>query len=128
MFSMPKPKELALMLLRILPGLSLAAMLYAQTDSPVPDYSGPSILSRGLLPSVTARNADIRFQPYFSVGAMCGTGLTGIVLDVHGNLPNASACGLTASAGVYGYHRWKHSTLSLRYSGDYQHYTRTTYY
>src|SRR5215467_6657184 len=114
------------MLLRILTGLSLSAVLYAQADTP--DYRGPSILSRGLLPSVNARDADIRFRPYISVGGICDTGLTALTVNSNGKLPSVAACGVSLSAGIYGYHRWKRTTLSVNYSGDYQHFTRATYY
>jgi hypothetical protein len=133
-------EELALILLRAVFVLGfwlfLAHTSPAQTPGSQTDetsredssYGGPSILSRGLLPSIRSRNADIAFRPYIGVSAVCDSALTGVSVDSRGHPPNLSQCGVEGSAGITGYHRWKKTNLGLTYNGDYYHYFKNSYY
>ncbi len=112
------------MLLRIAGGFAFAAVLSAQ----VAEYGGPSILGRGLAPSVTNSNAAVTFQPYISVNGFCDTGLTAPNITANGQLPNQTQCGVEGAAGVYGSHNWRHTSLGLSYSGDYRHYPNASAY
>lgn len=118
------------MLLRLTTGFIVSAVLFAQTtpQGDTQGYEGPSILSRGMLPSVAGRSENLRFRPYISVNAQCDNGLTAVSVDAQGRVPNVGLCGVEASAGIYGYHRWKTTTVGLRYSGSYTHYTHANYY
>jgi hypothetical protein len=127
------------MLLRMLVGLGLSSILLAQTDvqtetagtndsASTAEYGGPSILSRGLAASVLSRNKDIAFRPHIGINGVCDTGLTGFIIEPNGKLPNQVACGVELAGGVYGYHKWRKSELSLSYDGDYRHYPSLPYY
>src|SRR5579864_6968414 len=106
------------MLLRTLVGLVLSIHVYAQandtaTSAPPEqaDYGGPSVLSRGLLPSVTSRTAPVKFRPHISANGICDNALTDVRLDASGHFSNATACGVEAVVGIYGYHNWKRTAL-----------------
>lgn len=91
-------------------------------------YGGPSVLSRGLLPSIGSHNANIAFQPHLGVSFVCDTALTGVSINSQGQLPNVGQCGVEGSAGINGYHRWRKTTLGLTYNGSYYHYFKNSYY
>lgn len=112
------------MLLRMASGLAFAVLLSAQ----VGDYGGPSILGRGLSPSVSNPNTTISFRPHISVDGFCDTALTGASINAQGQLSNTGACGIEGAAGIYGSHTWKHTTLGLNYAGDYRHYPNAQSY
>jgi hypothetical protein len=112
------------MLLRLLTLFGCALTLAAQEAS----YGGPSILSRGMSPSVSARHANIEFRPRIGVGANCDNGLTAVSVDSNGKLPNVFSCGVDANAGVDGYHSWRRTRLGVDYSINYRHYARNSFY
>ena len=117
-------KKSILMLLRFVPVFAFAAMLVAQEA----DYGGPSILSRGLMPSVSTRHVSINFRPRLGIRGSCDNGLTAVSIDSSGHVPNVFSCGVEANAGLSGYHTWKRTRVGLDYAGDYRHYPRTTFY
>jgi hypothetical protein len=112
------------MLLRILALSGYTAILVAQEAG----YGGPSVLSRGLVPSVAARHANIDFRPRIGVNGSCDNGLTAVTVDSKGHLPNVFSCGVDANAGLSGFHTWKRTRLGLDYSGNYRHYPKNTFY
>ena len=114
------------MLLRILAVFGYTVLLMGQSSDA--NYGGPSVLSRGLLPSVTARRANVEFRPRIGVNGTCDNGLTAVTVDSHGRLPNVFSCGVEVTAGIAGYHSWKRTRLGLDYSGSYRHYNRNAYY
>jgi hypothetical protein len=143
------------MVLRMLIGIALTALLYGQDASQngqtpgqnVPDasqngdavspnaqdvsqaeYAGPSVLSRGLSPSVFLKSSAVKFRPYIAVNGICEKGLTAVSVDANGRVPNRAACGVEASVGVYGSHQWKTTTLGLRYGGNFRHYPTAQYF
>ena len=113
------------MLLRTLVVCSYAAVVLAQGG---PEYAGPSVLSRGMVPSVLARRADIEFRPRLGISGICDNGLTSVSVDAQGRVPNVVACGVEANAGIAGYHMWKRTRLGLDYSGNYRHYPREQFF
>lgn len=129
-----------MILLRIVMLLSLAGLVAAQTEqgqaagaqtdeaNSQPSYGGPSVLSRGLLPSVRGGRPDIEFNPYIGVNAVCDSGLTAVSLNANGRLPNVFQCGVEATAGLMGSHSWKRTSIGLSYNGTYRHYLRNNFY
>lgn len=93
-----------------------------------PDYSGPVILSRGGAPRVSPSSELLRITPYLQLGAIYDTGLTGLIADQPGALPDDSSFGGHAAFGAVGYHGWRHTVLSLDYRGSYRRYSRRTFY
>ena len=115
------------MLLRTLFGLLLSAAVYGQGLGSG-EYGGPSVLSRGLSPSVLSRNATVSFRPYITLNGICDTGLTGARIDANGHLSDTTACGAEVNAGIYGSHQWRQTVLGLQYVGNYRHYPNASYY
>jgi hypothetical protein len=105
------------------------ALLFAQDETTkTPEYGGPSVLSRGLSPSVLKPSANIRFRPYIGVNGICDSGITAVSLSSTGQLGNATECGIEGTVGIYGYNQWRHTELGLRYDADYRHYPHNTFY
>ena len=106
-----------------------AAALLVYVVPAAAQYSGPAILTRGGT-GLGLRNsgAPVTFRPSITLMGIYDSGLTGPVVDPQGNYPNESAFGGRAEVGVEGYHKWRHTSLDLSYRGDYQHYTRNSYY
>jgi hypothetical protein len=117
-----RPEEAILIRLRSATGFIFSAALFAQ------EYGGPSVLSRGLAPSVKDTSANVAFRPYLGINGICDTGLTPVSISTSGKVPNASECGVEGSVGVYGVQRWRHTQLGLNYSANYRHYAHNTYY
>jgi hypothetical protein len=107
-----------------------------QTDLPQPDsqpadstdagagaeYSGPAILSRGQSPSL--QNASpIAFRPFIGLNGTYDTGLTPVAVSTTGHIPSTDSYGEEVSLGAYTYRKWKHTTLSLDYHGDFRRYS-----
>jgi hypothetical protein len=114
------------MLLRILAVFGYTVLLMAQsTDS---NYGGPSVLSRGLVPTVATQHGNIEFRPRIGVSGTCDNGLTAVTVDSRGRLPNVFACGVEVNAGVSGYHTWRRTRLGLEYAGNFRHYSHNSYY
>lgn len=88
-------------------------------------YGGPSILTRGQIPSTQNNEAMMGFRPYVSVNGIYDTDLVGLTTDQQGD---AAAFGVEGQIGVYGYRGWKKTLLGLDYRGAYRHYTSSTYY
>ena len=112
--------------LRMVAAFVYTASLFAQLDET--GYSGPSVLSRGLLPGVTTAGKSIRIRPSLSIGGFCDTSLTAFSVDATGKIPNETTCGVEASAAVRGYRRWKQTLVGLDYNGSYRHYPRNKYF
>ena len=110
-------------MLRLTLFLATSALLRGQT----PDYGGPSILSRGGPASSTGEAANISFRPFLGVTAIYDTGLTAVTTNSSGDLQRVGTLGIQGSAGIYGYHNFRHSVLGLDYRGDYQHYPRYSF-
>jgi hypothetical protein len=68
---------------------------------------------------------QIDFRPYLRLSGIYDGGFTGVSAD-----PNAGndLYGVEASFGVYGLHRWKHTSLGLDYRGTLTHYTQRSSY
>lgn len=101
--------------------IALAVPAFAQ-------YAGPAILSRGEAPAAMA-SPQISFRPYLELMGVYDTGLAGVsVVNAQGDLANQASAGIEATAGISGYHSWKHTRLGLDYRGSYRHYDQTTFY
>jgi hypothetical protein len=112
------------MLLRMLAVCGYAAAALAQEA----EYGGPSVLSRGMAASVSAKRANIEFRPRFGASGICDNGLTGVSVDANGHAPNVIACGVEANVGISGSHTWKRTLVGLDYSGNYRHYPGHAFY
>ena len=103
-----------------------------QTEQSPPDqeqtYAGPSILSRdkSLIGERGGKLIDFRF--YGELTGVYDSGLTAVVVDPQGNVPNFGAYGLQVGFGVIGSKSWVHDKLSLEYRGVYRDYTNHTYF
>ena len=95
---------------------------------PEPQYGGPAILSRGGTASLRIPTESIRIRPFLTVMGNYDTGITPVTVSPKGAIPNDNSFGVDASAGLYGYHRWKMAQLGVDYRGDYRHYTQNTFY
>jgi hypothetical protein len=93
-----------------------------------PQYGGPAILSRGGTASLRVPTQSIRIRPFLTVEGNYDTGITPVTVTPKGGIPNDKSYGVDASAGIYGYHRWKTATLGIDYNGAYRDYTANTYY
>ena len=91
-------------------------------------YAGPSILSRdkSLIGERGGRLIDFRF--YGELTGVYDSGLTPLVVDPQGNVPNYGAYGVEAGFGVIGSRSWVHDKLSLEYRGTYRHYSNHSYF
>ena len=91
-------------------------------------YAGPSILSRdkSLIGERGGKLIDFRF--YGELTGVYDSGLTPLVVDPQGNVPNFGAEGVEAGFGVIGSRSWAHQKLSLEYRGTYRHYTNHSYF
>lgn len=98
----------------------MATPLFAQ-------YAGPAVLTRGEAPAAMSA-PKIDFRPYLNIYGTYDTGLSGVAINSQGQLPNDSGYGVEVSAGVSGFHSWKHTTLGLNYSLSLHHTTTNSYY
>src|SRR6202795_4316819 len=91
-------------------------------------YAGPSILSRdkSLIGERGGKLIDFRF--YGDITGVYDSGLTPLVVDPQGNVPNYGAYGVEAGFGVIGSRSWAHDKLSLEYRGTYRHYSNHSYF
>jgi hypothetical protein len=71
---------------------------------------------------------QIDFRPFLSINAGYDTGLNGVSVDPNGNPTNAASYSVDASAGVSGFHSWKHTTLGLDYRASFRHYGSQSFY
>ena len=121
--------------LRLLPttlllGVGCALCLMAQDNGDQDDqgeFSGPAILSRGDIPTTNA-NTPLAFRPYVGLSGIYDDGLLPVSVNSSGQVPVTDAFGLELNLGLYGYHAWKHTTLSLDYRGDFRDYSQATNY
>ena len=100
--------------------LSITAPLFAQ-------YAGPAVLSRGEAPAAMAE-PQIEFRPFLTVTGTYDTGLAGVSVNSQGELASAASYGVQYTGGISGVHSWKHTKLSLDYTGTVNHYFEQTYY
>jgi hypothetical protein len=91
-------------------------------------YAGPSILSRdkSLIGERGGKLIDFRY--YGEINGVYDSGLTALVVNPQGNVPNYGSYGVEAGFGVIGSRSWAHDRLSLEYRGTYRHYTKTPYF
>lgn len=91
-------------------------------------YAGPSILSRdkSLIGERGGKLIDFRF--YGELTGIYDSGLTPIVVDPQGNVPNFGAYGVEAGFGVVGSRTYVHDKISLEYRGTYRHYSNHSYF
>ena len=85
------------------------------------EYSGPSVLSRGIGPGIFSSTIG-HFRPYVGVSGVYNTQLTGVALDPTGRIVSAGSEGVELRYGVTGNHKWRYTSLSLAYHGDFRHY------
>jgi hypothetical protein len=71
---------------------------------------------------------QIDFRPFLEINAGYDSGLNGVSVDPNGNSANASSLAIDATAGVSGFHSWKHTTLGLDYRASFRHYGRQSFY
>jgi hypothetical protein len=100
--------------------LSIAAPVFAQ-------YAGPAVLSRGEAPAAMA-TPQVDFRPFLTVTGTYDTGLAGVSVNSQGQLANSDSYGIQLAGGVSGVHSWKHTKISLDYTGSLTHYLEKTYY
>lgn len=98
----------------------------AQGPSPLPDFGGPSLLSRpgGVGGRIVEAPAVYRF--YVSGFGHYSTELTAAATDPAGRLRQEDALGGTLAVGAYVFRRTDRSLLGLDYQGAYQAYSGAT--
>jgi hypothetical protein len=113
--------------------LALMAQSDAQSDTaqsnavPADDYGGPAILSRGEIPGAST-TAPIAFRPFIGLNAIYDDGIVPVSVNANGRIPTANLFGVELLLGLYGYHKWRHTTLALDYKGTLRHYSQQSYY
>lgn len=106
-----------------------AACLCAWGQSPGSGFGGPSILSRGTGNAGQTAGPATGFKFYGGVSGIYDSGLTPVSVSENGKLVEVDhLLGVEGTLGVYGRHRWVHSSLGLSYSGSYRDYTQNSYY
>lgn len=118
--------------------LLLAAMALAQEAPGTPpseepetqrtEYGGPSILSRGFIPSLAQITELVRLRPYVGAHAFYDAGLTPYSVTATGEVPRRDNWGTEASFGAQGYHPWRRSLLGMQYQGRLRHNSRHSYH
>jgi hypothetical protein len=91
-------------------------------------YAGPTILSRdkSLLGERGGKLIDFRY--YGEITGVYDSGLTPLVVNPSGQVPQYGAYGAEVSFGVIGTKRWAHDSLSIEYRGTYRNYTNHAYF
>ena len=121
-----------MLLIRTLLLCACALSLMAQDTEPPPTvpasegYGGPAILSRGEFPTHST-SAPIAFRPFIGLGGIYDDGIVPVAVNSNGSIPSANLFGVELDLGMYGYHTWKHTTLSLDYRGNFRHYSQQSY-
>jgi hypothetical protein len=103
-------------------------MVQDQEPAAAPEYGGPAILSRGGTASLRTPSANIKIRPYATVTGSYDTGMTPVILNSGGSVPQQASAGVNIEFGVNGFHRWRSATLGLDYKGTYRDYANNTYY
>ena len=85
------------------------------------------MLTRGQAP-VAMAPSQIDFRPFLSLNAGYDSGLNGVSVDPNGNPTDVVSTTVEATAGVSGFHSWKHTTLGLDYRAAFRHYGSQSYY
>jgi hypothetical protein len=114
--------------------LALMAQSDAQSDTAQSnaapsgeDYGGPAILTRGEIPGASS-TAPIAFRPFIGLNGIYDDGIVPVSVNSNGRIPTANLFGVELLLGLYGYHKWKHTTLALDYKGTLRHYSQQSYY
>jgi len=124
-----------LLLVRTALFLGCAIGLMAQSDSAQDDaapaspdeaYSGPAILSRGQTPG-TQSVAPIAFRPYIGVSGDYTSGLVPVAVNSSGQIPLTDAYGVAVNLGAYAHRTGKHTTVTLGYTANFQHYPKDSH-
>jgi hypothetical protein len=71
---------------------------------------------------------QIEFRPFLTVTGTYDTGLAGVSVNSQGELASAASYGVQYTGGISGVHSWKHTKLSLNYTGTYNQYFNHTFY
>ena len=72
-------------------------------------------------------SAPIAFRPFIGLGGIYDDGIVPVAVNSNGSIPSANLFGVELDLGMYGYHTWKHTTLSLDYRGNFRHYSQQSY-
>jgi hypothetical protein len=91
-------------------------------QQPESQYGGPSILSRGGVPSVLRGGDLARIVPFVSATADYNSDLGPYTLGPGGRPIYDAGFGVIGTVGVTGSHSWEHSVLDLDYRGTYRDY------
>ncbi len=92
-------------------------------QQPESQYGGPSILSRGGVPSVLRGGDLARIVPFVSATADYNSDIGPFTLGSNGRPIYDAGYGVIGTVGVTGSHSWEHSILDLDYRGTYRDYT-----
>lgn len=92
-----------------------------------PDYTGPSILSRGFVLSRPAIAANEKFQAYVGVNAVYDSGFRGAYAQ-GAAVPSTNSVGLDLNYGISGRHYRRKDLIDLTYSGHYYDYKSSSTY
>lgn len=98
----------------------------AEANPPQEEYSGPAILSRTSVPSLSRESEADTLKPYVRVMGVYDTGLAGVQVTPQGQLETNASEGFIGAWGLTGTHLWGTSSLSVDYHGNYQGYTNAS--
>ena len=109
-------------------GLLWVALVAVAPLAAQDSYGGPSVLSRGPVGNLSGSSDLLVLQPSLQLLGSYESGLYLPSVDSLGHqVGSGGSFGVTASAAVNGYHRWKRTVLGLNYQGNFRHYTRNPY-
>lgn len=100
----------------------------ADQNANAPDYTGPSILSRGYSLSRPSLPTNERFRPFFGVNFLYDSGLTGPFVGPNNSVVSTSSNGLDVSFGISGRHIRRKDIFQLEYRGHTYWYNSNTRY
>ncbi len=86
--------------------------------------AGPAVLGNG---GINSRRSGelVSIRPYASLNGTYSGGLTPSGTDANGDPIYDNSYGVSASAGVSGYHSWRRSVLNLSYNANSSYYGKT---
>ena len=109
--------------------IALYVVLFAVTAAAqVAEDPGPSILSRGVAVEADTAGSRPTIKPFLSLSGVYDTGLTAVLVDATGKIPQTDDYGAEVGFGALGSKRWRRTALGIDYRGNLRKYSSASYY
>lgn len=123
-----KKNSILVLLLAVVPLFAQSAGVMGGFGGGMSGYDGPSILGR-TGPGVGTRGGEsIPIHVQASVNGTYDSNILGYGVDSSGGFQQGSSVGVNATIGASGRKQWRRSFVGLDYTGDYNHFTKQTFY